>query len=155
SITEQTTSTLVKVRETIAATAALDAQLTCALGLARVEPNPALVAAVLARSLPALRIAARERRWPDVTRWMARFGELAVCLEPPRRDVAKAIREALGALCDRALIVALAQLGAAEAGHAHAAAIVAALGSAIVPAWLALHDEPATRTAARQIASLM
>jgi hypothetical protein len=155
SINEHTNAVLADVREAIVTTDGLDAQLACGLSLARVEPNPAVVAAVLGRGLPALRAFARGQRWQDLTRWIARLGGIADELESSRPDVAKAVRETLRNLSDRELVLQLARLCAAEPGRTYAAAITAGLGQSIVPAWLESLDAPADRARVRPFAGLM
>lgn len=155
SITEQTAAALASVRDAIAATEDFDAQLACALSLARIEPNPAVVGAVLARGLPALQSLVRAQRWQDLSRWIARFGGMTAELESSRPDVAKAVRDTLLRFCDRDLILLLARLCGTEPGRTCAAAIVAGLGPSIVPAWIAALDAPADRTGVRPLASLM
>jgi hypothetical protein len=155
SINEHTTAVLAGVRETIVTAEGIDAQLTCGLGLAKIEPNPAVVAAVLGRGLPALRALVRGHRWQDLTRWIAKLSEIADELELPRPDVAKVVRETLRNLSDRELVLQLAHLCATEPERTYAAAIAAGLGQSIVPAWLEALDAPADRARIRPFAGLM
>jgi len=155
SISEHTVAVLTGVREAIIATEGIDAQLTWGLSLAKVEPNPAIVAAVLGRGLPALRALVRAQRWHDLTRWIARLSGIADDLESSRPDVAKAVRETVGTLADRDLVLQLAHLCAAEPGRTYAAAIAAGLGKSIVPAWLESVDASADRARVRPFAGLM
>src|SRR5438477_537479 len=93
SITDQTAATLATLRDAATSVDGADAQIACAAGLARIEPNPAVVTAVLTSALPALRTLIRDRRWNDVTRWVARIAEIEAHVEPLRSDGAGAIRE--------------------------------------------------------------
>ena len=114
-----------------------------------------MVAAVLARAVPALQALVRTERWQDTTRWIVRFADLANGLDASRADVAKTVRDTLARFADRAFVVQLAQLGASEAGRTFAAAIVAAVGPSVLPAWFEALDMPADRTRVRPLASLM
>jgi len=155
SVNAQTTATLTGLCDAITATEEISAQLTCASSLAAIEPNPAVVAAVLARAVPALQALVRAERWQDTTRWIVRFADLANGLDASRADVAKTVRDTLARFADRAFVVQLAQLGASEAGRTFAAAIVAAVGPSVLPAWFEALDMPADRTRVRPLASLM
>jgi len=155
SITDQTAATLATLRDAATSVDGADAQIACAAGLARIEPNPAVVTAVLTSALPALRTLIRDRRWNDVTRWVARIAEIEAHVEPLRPDVAGAIRETVAKLCDRALVLDLAQLCGSEATHSFASGIVAALGPSLVPEWLAALDDAADRARARALAGAM
>ena len=53
SMNEQTGAALSAARDAIATTEAGDAYIRCAIGLARIEPNPGIVSATLARALDA------------------------------------------------------------------------------------------------------
>ena len=152
---EQTTSVLADVCDAIVTTHAADAQLRCALSLARIEPNPTVVSTMLARALPALVHVLRAERWDAVTRFVIDLQGTAAGLGRSRPDVAKIVDDTLVRLCDRSFILRLAQLSAAHDGRPQAAAIVTAAGSSLVPAWLELLDEPAERTCARQLLPLM
>jgi hypothetical protein len=58
-----------RCHDAIAATEAADAQIRCALSLARIEPNPGIVSATLGRALPPLVQLLRAERWePSHTR---------------------------------------------------------------------------------------
>ena len=155
SINDQTAATLATLRDAATTVDGPDAQLACAVGLVRIEPNPAVAAAVLARALPSLRVLVRDRRWPEVTRWVARIAEAEEHVEPLRPDVAAAVRDTVAALCDRTLVQDLAQLCGSEPTQRYASAIVAALGPSLVPAWLAALDDATDRARARSLAGAM
>ena len=154
-ITEQTLAALAALREGATHVDGADAQIACAAGLARIEPNPAVTAAVLARALPSVRQLIRDRRWADVSRWVARLAEIEQHVEPLRPDVASAIRETVAQICDRAFVLDLAQLCGSEATQPFAAAIVGALGPSLVPEWLAAVDDAGDRARARSLAGGM
>jgi hypothetical protein len=151
---EQTMSALDAVREAIAAAEVVDAQVRCALSLARIEPNPVIVSATLARTLPPLVQMVRAERWDAVTHVVTELQAIAARLQVPRPDVAKTVRETLVRFCNHEFLVRLAQLSAGE-GRARAAAVVAAAGPSLVPAWLELLDGQTERTRARQLVPLM
>jgi len=151
SINEATSAALAAVRDGVIAVDGMDAQLSCALGLARVEPNTAVVSAVVGRALPSLRALAHAGRWQDVTRWSARAADIAAHLDERRPDVARALRDALAPFCDRALVVDLGQLCSSEPGHGFASAIVAALGSPLGVAWLEAIDDHSDRARVRPL----
>jgi len=156
SIDDQTTAALGRIQESIATTDLPVAQLHFLLHLVRLEPNPALAAAFLRRSMTALAALEREARQQDVATWAAHYSRLADTLRPSRPDVADAISNALAAFCtpDRAL--ALADLYAMDAGaRALANQFVAAFGTALAPACVALVDDPEIRARARALVPLM
>ena len=155
SITDQTAAALATMRDAATNVDGADAQIACAAGLARIEPNPAVVTGVLTRALPAIRTLIRDRRWKDVTRWVARIAEIETHVEELRPDVAGAIRETVAKLCDRALVLDLAQLCGSEATQRFAASIVEGLGPSLVPEWLAALDDAADRARARALAGAM
>lgn len=155
SMNEQTAATLEAAREAIARTDGIDAQLGAALGLVRIEPNPAIVEGMLARPILALQTLAREQRWNDLSRWASAFGEVASTLDESRADVSRTVRDALQRVSDRDLVRQIAELCSAESGRTHAAAIVAALGPALVPAWIEALASPADRPRVRPLGAVM
>jgi hypothetical protein len=155
SLNPQAMTALEGIRTAVATADATALQLSCAAGLAAVEPNPAVVFAIVGRTVPTLQALARNGGWADLTAALARFDRIASELESPRADVAQAIRETIGAACDRDFIVALAALASGPDRAAQAAAVVTALGPAIVPAWLRALDAPADRGKARALTPLL
>src|SRR4030095_8195369 len=99
-MTEQNATALAGVRDTIVATDASDAQIRCALSLARIEPNPGIASATLARALPPLVQLLRAERWEAVTRVVTELHALEAGLQPSRPDVAKTAREMLVRFCN-------------------------------------------------------
>jgi hypothetical protein len=151
SINESTATTLAGVRDAVAGVDGMDAQLACAVSLARIEPNPAVVSAVVARVVPVLRALVRSQRWQDVTRWVARIADIDAHVDALRPDAARALREAIAPFCDRSLVVDLAQLCASEPGQRYASAIAVSLNAPLVIAWLEAVDDPADRARVRPL----
>jgi len=149
SINESTAAALTAVRDAVIGVDGADAQIACALSLARVEANPSVVSSVVGRAIPALRTLARARRWQDVTRWVSRIADVEAYVDSVRPDAAAALREAIAPFCDRALVVDVAQLCGSEPGQSYATAIAAALGAPLAIAWLEAIDDPADRGRAR------
>ena len=152
-MTDQTTSALASVREALVLADGCEAQLRCALSLARVEPNPSVVETVLARAMAALHRVHRGARWDTVAHFVLQLEQTATELDAARPDVAAAAREAIVRLCDRDFMLHLAQL--ARTNRDDAAVIINAVGVSLVPGWLALFDEPSDRPRARQLVPLM
>jgi hypothetical protein len=154
-MTDQTATALGAVRDAIAATEASDAQIRCALSLARIEPNPGIVSATVARMIPSLVQMVRAERWEAVTHVVTELQTIEARLHTPRPDVAKVVHEVLARWCSHDFIVRLARLSATGEGRARAAAVVAVAGPSLVPAWLELLDGQTERTRARQLVPLM
>ena len=154
-MTEQTATALVAVRDAIVATEAGEAQIRCALSLARIEPNPGIVAATLARALPPLVQLLRAERWEAVLHVVTELHAIDAGLQASRPDVAKTVRDVLVRLCNHEFIVRLSQLAGAVDGRAGAAALVRVAAPYLVPAWLELLDGQTERARARQLVPLM
>ena len=154
-MSEQTATTLAAVRDAIVATEAGDAQIRCALSLARIEPNPGIVAATLARALPPLVQLLRAERWEAISHVVTELHAIDAGLQPSRPDVAKTVRDVLVRFCNHEFIVRLSQLAGAVEGRPRAAAIVAVAAPYLVPAWLELLDGQTERARARQLVPLM
>ena len=152
-MTDQTTSALADVRQTLVLTDACKAQLRCALSLARVEPNPSVVEAMLERGAAALLRVHRTARWDTVADFVMQLEQTAGGLEAARPDVARAARDTIIRLCDRDFMLHLAQL--ARTNRDEAAGIITSIGVSLVPGWLALFDEPTNRPRARQLVPLL
>jgi len=151
-LTEQTLAVLADIRAAVGATDACDAQLRCALSLARIEPNPAVVKAILARATPLLTRVLRGDRWDAVLQLMTDLQTTAAALESLRPDVTATIRETLASFCDRDFVRRVARLAVAtDGGRLRARAIIAAAGGLFVPAWLDALEEPSDRAHARQL----
>jgi len=155
SINEATAAALTAVRDAVIGVDGSDAQLACALSLARVEANPTVVGAIVGRAVPALRTLVRARRWQDVTRSVSRIADVEAYVDTLRPDAAGALREAIAPFCDRALVVELALLCGSEPGQSYATAIVAALGPPVALAWLEAIDDPAERARVRPLGQAM
>jgi hypothetical protein len=156
SMNEETAAALDGIRETIGATSGLDAQLACLTSLTRLEPNPALVARFLDRALGALRALLRERRWDLLGVWITRLREIASVHQPARPEIAASIRDTLTRLCDRQMLLEIARLSATgDEEQARARVIVAGLGRAMVPAWLAALESAPDRSRLRPLSMVM
>ena len=154
-MTEHTATSLTAVRDAIAATEAADAQIRCALSLARIEPNPGIVSATLARALPPLVQLLRAERWEAVSHVVTELHAIDAGLQDSRPDVAKTVRDVLVRFCNHEFIVRLSQLAGAVDGRARAGAIVAVAAPYLIPAWLELLDGQTERARARQLVPLM
>jgi hypothetical protein len=155
-IDDQTTATLGRIQESIGGTDVPVAQLQFLLNLVRLEPNPALADVFLRRSLTALAALERAARQQELAAWAARYGRLAEALRESRPDVADAISIALAAFCTPDRAMALSDLYAMDAdGRARANELVEAFGVAMVPAFVALLDDPDMCTRARALQPLM
>jgi len=153
---EQTTAAIAVVRETIATADGVDAQLTCLTGLIRLEPNPTRAAELLERALPLLRTLPRARRWNQLAVWIGRFREIDASLHETRPEIAAAIRDAFTRLCDRQVLLPLADFcGTGEEERTTGRAIVAGFGRALVPGWLAALESAVDRPRVRSLSQLM
>ena len=156
SMNDETRAALDGVRETIAVTDAIDAQLACLTGLMQLEPNPAAAGVLADRALPLLQALARSGRWDQLSVWTGRIRDLAAGLQPGRPEVAASMRELLVRLSDRHVVLQLADLcGAGAEGRASGRVIAAALGRAVVPAWLAAFESAVDRRRVRPLSAVM
>jgi len=154
-VTDETVATLHGIRDAIVATDACDAQVGCALGLVRIEPNPAAVKGLLARAMPSMRTVLASGRWDAALLFLQRLQATAATLDTLRPDVAPTVRDAMASFCNRDFIVGLADLAAGLDGRSRASEIIAALGPSFVPAWIDALNEPASRTQARYLVPAM
>lgn len=154
-LTEPTLATLADINAAIAATEGCDVQARCALSLARIEPNPAVVRAILTHAIPSVVDVLRADRWDAVLQLLVELHATTATLHASRPDVATAVRETLAALCNRDFVRRVAQLSGESDGRARARAIISAAGGSFVPAWLEALDEPGDRACARQLVPLM
>jgi len=156
SIDDQTTAALEKVRNGVSTTDLPVVQLRFLFNLVRLEPNPAIVDAFLRRSMFAFAELERAARPADLADWAGEYRRLADALRPSRPDVADAIVASLTSFCTAARALALSELYASNAaGRARANQAVEAFGAALVPAFIALLDDAATRTSARALVPLI
>lgn len=151
-LTDQTIAALADIRAAIGATDAGDAQLGCALSLTRIEPNPAVVRAILSRATPSLTRVFRADRWDAVLQLITELHDTADALHASRPDVATTVRDTLLSFCNRDFVRRVAQLAVAtDGGRLRARAIIAAARGLFVPAWLEALEEPADRAHARHL----
>jgi hypothetical protein len=154
-VTDETVATLHGIRDAIAATDACEVQVGCALGLVRIEPNPAAVKVLLARAVPSMRTMLASGRWDAVLLFLRRLQATAATLDTLRPDVAPTVRDAMASFCDRNFIVGLADVAAGLDGRERASEIIAALGPSFVPAWIDALNEPSARPHARHLVPAM
>ena len=129
---------LVEIRDRIAATDILAAQIACLWRLTRLEPNPEQVQRFLARAEPLIASLQQGQRWTDLADWLARYRELADSLREARPDVAEVIGARLTALCTPSQAALLVELADRDEDARRAAnRMIAALGADIGPALLA------------------
>lgn len=152
-ITDETATALTSIRETVLGTEAHEAQIGCALNLARVEPNPMIVAAMIGRAVLPLSTLERRQRWHAVANLIVQLDASAAALEPTRNEVAHALRDQIVTLCDRDFTLQLAQVCTTD--RQLAGSLVRAAGRCIVPSWLELFETVADRPSARQLTPLM
>jgi hypothetical protein len=154
-VNDETTATLHGIRDAIAAADACDAQVGCALGLARIEPNPAVVKTILERAIPSMHAVLGSGRWDAVLVFLRRLQTTAATLDTLRPDVAPTVRDAMASFCNRHFIAGLADLAAGLDGRARAAEIIATAGPSFVPAWIDAFDHPADKVHARHLVPSM
>jgi hypothetical protein len=156
SIDDQVTALVGDVRDGIGDTDPLTAQLGCVANLVRMEPNPALVEIFLKKALDLLGTLERAERWADVIAAIESFKTMCTGLAERRPDVSDAIARALGDFCTPSRLLALAELHERDAqGRAVVHDLARALGSALVPGFIALADHTAHQGKARALTTLM
>lgn len=156
SINDATEASLGGVREAIAATDFSDAQLACFVDLARVEPNPLLVAGFLRRAATLVERLSASGRLNEFVKWTGAFAAVAAAVQDARPDVAAAIRTMLAGLVGRDLVVALAARAERSAvDRAQVDAMLDALGPEIVRAWAQALDQPADQPRVRPLGGLI
>jgi len=132
-----TIATLDGIRDAIGATDVVVTQLTCLLGLVRLEPNPELVQRFVARAGRFIEVLERDSRWTEIAGWLLIQRQLADGFRETRPDVAAAINASLGEFCTLARAACLVDLaGRDDQGRAAANGIVEALGAGVGPALL-------------------
>jgi len=156
SMDAQAQSTVTRVRVGIAETDLPMAQLQCMAQLARIERNPTIVEAVVRRSLGLLSALERDGRWQDLTDAVRSFAALGGELRERRPDVAEAISAVLSEFWTPGRLVALTELAARdEEGRDFVTSLTRELGSALVPAFIALMTQASGQPAARAVTELM
>jgi hypothetical protein len=156
SIDEQVTALVADVRDGIGDTDPLTAQLGCVARLVRMEPNPALVEIFLKKALDLLGTLERAERWADVIAVIESFKAMCTELAERRPDVSDSIARALGEFCTPSRLLALAELHERDAqGRSIVHDLARALGSALVPGFIALTDHTAHQGKARALTTLM
>ena len=156
SIDEHATAMVAEVRDGIGATDPITTQLGCITKLVRIEPNPALVETFLEKALDLLGTLERAERWTDVIAAIESFKGLCTELAQRRPDVSDSIAGALGDFCTPTRLLALAELHERDAqGRSIVHDLARALGSALVPGFIAVADHAAHQGKARALTTLM
>ena len=155
SMTDQTRAALGTIRDRIAASDPVDAQLGTLLNLVRIEPNPALVTVFVDRATSLIGRQLGERRWNDAAVWIQRFHDLSEALRDARPDVMEAIRASLTRMVDRDFVVGLAALCETDGGTHQAGSIVASLGAAVAAAWAGALDRASDQARLRPLLAIM
>jgi hypothetical protein len=156
SIDDQAARVLGGVRDAIGATDLPLTELQCLRSLVRLEPNVSIVNAFLQKTRARLGELEAGERWLDLAAQATDYRQLADELRERRPDVAEAIVAALAAFCTYPRALAMATLlERDEQGREVVDALVAAFGVAIVPAFVALLDDPARQSHNRPLVTLM
>ena len=144
------------VREGIAGADVTAAQLDCLWRLARLEPNPTLVASFLRRALALFGDLERDGRWRELAAEASRYRGLAEELKELRPDVVGAIAGGLGEFWTRSRVAALVDLHDRDAdGAAVATLLVDAFGASLAPGFVDLLEGGLPQAKARSLASIM
>ncbi len=156
SVTEQTKATVARLVTAIGATDLQAVQLEARFQLVKLEPNPALVATFMDRTLLLFDELEKRQQWATLAQWAGRFRRLAGSLEATRPDVATAIRSGLEKFCTVPRLLAVAELYKADGKpRALTHAFIDGFGTAGAGAILAALDAGDTSAAARPLISLM
>ncbi len=156
SVDDQSAAVVEGVRQGIASTDMLAAQLLCVSQLVRIEPNPTLVDAFLRRALELFLDLEQAGRWHDLVAEIEGYNSLAAELRERRPDVAEAIVKALSDFCTPSRLLALADRhDQNDEGRTIVDALSRALGPALVPGFVALVDRAAHQVKARAFTPLM
>jgi hypothetical protein len=148
------TSSLQHIRSAVPASDVIGEQLTCLWHLVSLEPNPDAVSRFLERSFPLLAELERSARASELPSWLAAYRGLADRLAESRPDVSAVIAAALSAFCTPERADWIAQLASDEPdGKSAAAAVIAALGPAVIPPLVDLLEKDAGR--GRAVAQLL
>jgi hypothetical protein len=152
SMTSGVESVIAHVREAIAETDPVAAQLGCLRQLVWLQPDPRAVERLLDRAMPLIASMERADRWPDAAAWIARYRDVSRDRQESRPDVADAVTAALGRFCtvERGIAIGeLAQRG--ENGSATAAVLIDVLGPAFAGALADAFDDPLAQGRARAL----
>ncbi|MEQ1757256.1 MAG: hypothetical protein ABL986_02985 [Vicinamibacterales bacterium] len=98
------------ISDTVEGADALDAKVTCVLGLLRLNPTPQVVDTLLERLAGAIAAFERADRWPDLISAVSRARDLGETLTESRSDIAQAITTTLSGHCTRTRTLRIVQL---------------------------------------------
>jgi hypothetical protein len=156
SMDSRTKETIVYVRDEIARSDTTLAQLHCLQHLVRLEPNPTVVTAFIARTLVLLAELAGAARWRDVADAATRFREITRELKESRPDIVDVVEDGLAEYWTSARVLMLVELEQrGEEGRALVRELLTAFGVSIVPGFLAVVGDPSLQSAAAPIVALM
>jgi hypothetical protein len=156
SVTDQTRETVAGLVRAIGRTDFMASQLETLFQLVRLEPNPSLVTAFMARVIACFETLERDQQRGMLAQWAERFRQLSVSLRPSRPDVADAIVTGLEGFCTLARALALADLYKADGkSRALAHALIDGFGETPLSSFVAALDDVTAHTAARPLVSLM
>ena len=156
SIDGHASTAIAGVCEAVAGADVIAAQLDCLWRLARLEPNPALVASFVRRALALFGELEREGRWRELAAAASRYRGLADELKELRPDVVEAIAGGLGEFWNRSRVAALVDLHDRDAdGAAAATLLVDAFGVSLAPGFVDLLEGGLPPAKARSLASIM
>jgi hypothetical protein len=155
-IDEQTREAIALIPHRIGTTDLIASQLTCLFNLVRQEPNPVVVARLLARATSLLSELQREGRWRDIASRLVGYSRLADSFLESRPDVTDAIAAAVRAFCTKDRVLRISELYGVEGEPRCAAnAFVEACGVSVVPAVVALLEDPTLRSKVQPLVQLL
>jgi hypothetical protein len=156
SMDEQAAVGVARVREGVAETDGILAQIDCLRRLIRLEPNPTVVEGFLRRALTFFDDLYRAERWHDLAAAALRYRELADQLTATRPDVADAMDQAFGAFCTPGRVRAFFDLHERGADDPDKATrLIEAFGAWVAPGLAALLDDPSMQAHTRALAPLL
>lgn len=155
-VTDHTRDTVTRMVAAIAATDYMAAQLETVFRLVRLEPNPTVVGAFMARTLTFFETLERNQQWALLAQWAGRYRELAERQRGTRPDAADAILAGLEAFCTVPRALAVAELFKADGkSRALTYSFVDGFGATATAAFVAALDDPHAQANARPLVSLM
>jgi hypothetical protein len=156
-VDEQTSATLVRIREAIAESKPLEEQLACLLRLTRLQPNPEVVQRLFGRTAHLLAQLQKDGPVRDLGVWLERYRALASSLAESRPDVAAVISSGLEQLGTPECVALLMDLAERDdQGREAASAIVRAIGSGLATPLLAIaHNRSGSGAAAKAATRLL
>lgn len=134
----------------------LIAQIQCLWNLVRLEPNRGRTESFLHGATTLLERLETDSRWKEVAEWGTRFRQFADAVQRRRPDTSEAIAEALLAYWTPSRVVRLTRPCASEAAAQDAlATMVEAFGCTMVPALVAVIEDPDARPLINPVVQIM